>query len=159
LHRYSDVLLLTARANESSKFQRWNARGKNKAMISVDTTGDVSEEIRARANKIFAEQIARIYQRTDQLFVYLLFLQWLGAIVLAFIVSPRVWIGTASQPHIHLFASVFLGGCIIILPLYLAFRRPGQAVTRHVIAAGQVLMSVLLIHITGGRIETHFHVF
>src|SRR5207253_9082068 len=27
------------------------------------------------------------------------------------------------------------------------------------VAAGQMLMSALLIHITGGRIETHFHVF
>ena len=31
--------------------------------------------------------------------------------------------------------------------------------TRHVIAAGQALTSALLIHLTGGRIETHFHVF
>ena len=32
-------------------------------------------------------------------------------------------------------------------------------VARHVIAIGQMLMSALLIHLTGGRIETHFHVF
>jgi hypothetical protein len=32
-------------------------------------------------------------------------------------------------------------------------------VTRHVIAVAQMLWSALLIHLTGGRIETHFHVF
>ena len=31
--------------------------------------------------------------------------------------------------------------------------------TRHVVAASQMLFSALLIHLTGGRIETHFHVF
>jgi hypothetical protein len=32
-------------------------------------------------------------------------------------------------------------------------------VTRHVIAGAQMLWSALLIHLSGGRIETHFHVF
>jgi two-component system sensor histidine kinase/response regulator len=36
---------------------------------------------------------------------------------------------------------------------------PGQTVTRYVIAVSQMLWSALLIHLTGGRIETHFHVF
>jgi PAS domain S-box-containing protein len=31
--------------------------------------------------------------------------------------------------------------------------------TRHAVASGQMLMSALLIHLTGGRIEAHFHVF
>ena len=31
--------------------------------------------------------------------------------------------------------------------------------TRHVIAISQMLTSALLIHLSGGRIETHFHVF
>src|SRR5256884_2205540 len=30
---------------------------------------------------------------------------------------------------------------------------------RHAVAVGQMVMSALLIHITGGRVETHFHVF
>jgi signal transduction histidine kinase/ActR/RegA family two-component response regulator len=37
--------------------------------------------------------------------------------------------------------------------------RPGAVLTRHVVAVGQMLMSSLLIHVTGGRIETHFHIF
>jgi signal transduction histidine kinase len=37
--------------------------------------------------------------------------------------------------------------------------RPGATTTRLVIAVAQALMSALLIHLTGGRIETHFHVF
>src|SRR5205823_133889 len=44
-------------------------------------------------------------------------------------------------------------------PVFLAWRWPGRAFTRHTIAVAQMLTSALLIHLTGGRIETHFHVF
>ena len=43
--------------------------------------------------------------------------------------------------------------------MVLALTRPAETVTRHVIAVGQVLTSALLIHLSGGRIETHFHIF
>jgi len=36
---------------------------------------------------------------------------------------------------------------------------PGSSLTRHVIAVAQMLWSELLINLTGGQIETHFHVF
>jgi len=35
----------------------------------------------------------------------------------------------------------------------------GTKLTRHIIAAAQMLTSALLIHLCGGRIETHFHIF
>jgi signal transduction histidine kinase len=54
---------------------------------------------------------------------------------------------------------VLLGGAISAFPIFLALTRPGRPVTRHVIAAAQMLTSALLIHLTGGRIETHFHIF
>ena len=50
-------------------------------------------------------------------------------------------------------------GSLSALPIMLAYRLPGRPVTRYVIAAAQVGFSSLLIHVTGGRIETHFHVF
>ena len=43
--------------------------------------------------------------------------------------------------------------------MYLTIVQPGEALTRHAVAVCQMLMSSLLIHLTGGRIETHFHVF
>src|SRR5205823_6026339 len=48
---------------------------------------------------------------------------------------------------------------ITILPVFMALKQAGKPMTRHTIAVGQMLMSALLIHLTGGRIETHFHVF
>ena len=52
-----------------------------------------------------------------------------------------------------------LGGLVSLFPALLAVLRPGEPSTRYTIAVAQMLMSALLIHLTGGRIETHFHVF
>jgi PAS domain S-box-containing protein len=41
----------------------------------------------------------------------------------------------------------------------MAATRPGAVLTRHVIAVGQMLSCGLLIHLTGGRIESHFQYF
>ena len=101
----------------------------------------------------------RIARNTSGIFAVLMLLQWAGAIVTAAIVSPRTWTGTISSVHVHLWASIILGGIITVVPVALALIYPTQSLTRHVIASGQMHMSALLIHITGGRIETHFHVF
>ena len=102
------------------------------------------------------DQLAR---NTSRIFVVLMLLQWVGAILTATIISPKTWIGTTSSVHVHVWAAVFLGAIITFVPVGLALLYPTRALTRHVIAAGQMLMSALLIHITGGRVETHFHVF
>src|SRR5438067_12833543 len=64
-----------------------------------------------------------------------------------------------TSVHMHVFAAVVVGGAISAFPIALTLLRPGEAITRHVVAVAQMLWSALLIHLTGGRIETHFHVF
>src|SRR5260370_7540186 len=61
--------------------------------------------------------------------------------------------------HAHVYAAVLVGGVFWFFPMMLIWRLPGQALTRQAVAVGQVCFSSLLIHLTGGRIETHFHVF
>lgn len=100
-----------------------------------------------------------IYCRTDRLFIILMLMQWVGAVLTALIVSPRTWIGDTSYLNITLYASIFFGGLLVSLPAYLAYIHPGHWITRHIIAIGQMMTSTLLIHLSGGRIETHFHVF
>ena len=85
-------------------------------------------------------------------------LQWITAIVIAFVVSPRTWIGDEARVHVHVWAAVLLGGALSGLSYSANDAWPGR-LTRHVIAVAQMLWSALLIHLTGGRIETHFHVF
>jgi two-component system, sensor histidine kinase and response regulator len=113
----------------------------------------------ARAAAIFDAHLDRVFRRTDRVFAQLMTVQWLAGIVFSLWVSPRAWSGSTSQLHVHVWAAVFLGGGITVFPVVLALLRPGETMTRHTIAVGQMLMSALLIHLTGGRIETHFHVF
>jgi hypothetical protein len=81
--------------------------------------------------------------------------QWVASVVAAVVISPRAWAGTSSHIHIHVWTAILLGGAITLFPVSLAFFRPGKASTRFVIAGSQMLMSGLLIHLSGGRIETH----
>ena len=74
-------------------------------------------------------------------------------------VSPLTWDGADSSTHLHVWAAVFLGGAISLFPALLGWFRAGPPSTRYTIAVAQMLMGALLIHLTGGRIETHFHVF
>jgi hypothetical protein len=113
----------------------------------------------ARAATIHAEQMHVRHARVDRMFVGLLIVQYLAGIIGALVVSPYAWQGKERVLHMHVWVAILGGAGIIILPILLAIFRPGATLTRHVIAASQMLSSALLIHLTGGRIETHFHVF
>jgi PAS domain S-box-containing protein len=113
----------------------------------------------ARADELFRAHQQEIYRGTDKLFARLMVVQWLAAIIAAVVISPRTWVGQTSQVHIHVWASLIIGGLITVFPVWLTRAWPGAAITRYVIAVAQMLMSALLISVTGGRIETHFHVF
>jgi PAS domain S-box-containing protein len=112
-----------------------------------------------RAEELFRAHEQSIFRQTDSFFARLMALQWLAGIIMALLVSPRTWVGESSQTHPHVWAAIFFGGIISALPIFLALTRPGETLTRHTIAVGQALTSALLIHLSGGRIETHFHIF
>ncbi|HEY3782942.1 MAG TPA: response regulator [Fimbriimonadaceae bacterium] len=125
--------------------------------MDIATTLDV--RINKRAATLYSEHKDKIYRQTDRLMAGLLALQWLFGIVAAVWISPRTWAGVNSEVHIHVWAAVVLGGVLSAVPITMALLWPGHSSTRQVIAVAQMLWSALLIHLTGGRIETHFHVF
>ncbi len=104
-------------------------------------------------------QQQRLSRDTDRVLVWLLMLQWAAAMLITVWISPRTWDGSQSWIHPHLWTAVALGGVIVGLPLVLTRLWPGTVLSRHCVAVAQLSMSALLIHLTGGRIETHFHVF
>lgn len=128
-------------------------------LLSLAETQDCPAEIQDRAASIYDTQRQAIYRRTDKLFALLMALQWAGAFLAACVLSPRTWTGTLSTVHPHIWAAVFLGGVISSLPIFLALTQPGRQTTRQVIAVAQLLMSALLIHLSGGQATTHFHIF
>jgi two-component system sensor histidine kinase/response regulator len=115
--------------------------------------------IQARTAVLNDELLRKFWTQTDRAFAVLLILQWLAGIGVAIWLTPLTWVGRTSEVHVHVWAAIFLGGLIALPAAFLAVARPGRVSTRHVVAVAQMLASALLIHLTGGRIETHFHVF
>ena len=112
-----------------------------------------------RAGEVFTASLDEIQRRTDKLFYYLLLIQYPAAMLVAIFWSPLAWSGTTSTIHFHVWLAVLFGGLITSLPVYLIRTAPSSKLTRHVVATAQMLMGSLLIHLSGGRIETHFHIF
>jgi signal transduction histidine kinase len=121
--------------------------------------GEVAELIDKKACAIFDKLIFQNYAQCDQMFAVLLFIEWLGGVLTALLVSPNSWEGVSSNTHIHVILSIWLGMAIIVLPIALAWFNSGTAMTRQTIAVAQILMAALIIHLTGGRLETHFLIF
>src|SRR6185437_14875221 len=122
------------------------------------TTGDVVLDIKIgqRAEQLFAEKQKHVYVETDKLMSALMIVQWFVDVIISLLVSPIAW---PQSSHDQLMMAIFLGGFITAAPVLLALKRPGETLTRHVIAISQMVYSSLLIHLTGGRVEAHFHVF
>jgi signal transduction histidine kinase len=126
--------------------------------IAIDMAA-AGDGLNGEIEVLFQESKHTIHVRTDRLFAVLMILQWVCGIGAALWISPRTWIGATSQVHWHVWAAIFLGGWMASLPIFLAWKEPGRPLTRHTIAVAQMLFAALLIDLTGGRIETHFHIF
>src|SRR5712675_1800499 len=83
-----------------------------------------------RAKTLFQESLSEVHKRTDRLFARVMIAQWLAGIAIAFWLSPRTWIGASNQWHLHVWASIFIGGLLAGFPVWLAWKQPGHESTR-----------------------------
>jgi PAS domain S-box-containing protein len=121
--------------------------------------GPAADPAARRAAVLFGQHQHAICRRADRLFASLLLSEWLAGIVLALAVAPLSWAGKVTPPDSFLFSAVFLGGAIVGVPCLLALARPGRPLTRQVVGIAQMLMGLLLLHLTTGRPETHYYTF
>lgn len=117
------------------------------------------DRMEARAKTIYTDRLHRIHQRVDHFFAWLMGAQWFACIFVAIYISPLAWEGRTSTVHPHVWDALILGAIIHIVPISLAVWNAGDKRTKYAIAVGQMFSSALLIHLSGGRIETHFHIF
>ncbi len=121
--------------------------------------GSGNSSIQSRADALRHGYELELWCKTDHLFAALMLIQWFAAIVISLWLSPYLWEGLNYRLHPHVWSAALLGAAIALPPAWLAWRRSGELSTRLVVATAQMILSALLIHLTGGRIETHFHVF
>lgn len=131
--------------------------GRTKPGHTDDASGPI-DTLTQRANELFEQDRQRTFRKTDRVFVCLMLVQWATAVAFALILSPYRWNGQSNELYIHIWAAIFVGGGVTLFPIFMTYAFPRAAVTRNVIAIAQMLMSTLLINLTGGRMETHFHV-
>src|SRR6202158_1979165 len=118
---------------------------------------DPKTQLESRAAAILAGDQRHVFEQTDWLFAALMLFQWVAAIIVALWTSRRA--SSVVHSYTQVWTAICQGGVITLLPLVLVFVAPGRAVTRHVTAAAQMLMSGLLIDLTGDRTGTHVHIF
>lgn len=116
-------------------------------------------KIQSAADQLFKDRYFKECNRVNQIMIWLMLAQWIAGIAIALWYSPLTWIGQRYDIHIHVWAATFIGGSISAFSILWMRTFPNAAHTRHVVAATQMLWSALLIHLSGGRIETHFHFF
>ncbi len=117
------------------------------------------DAVQKRAKELFDDHRRSIYRRTDRLFSGLMLFQWLAAICVSLWITPQTWAGQYMRVNMHVWLAVLMGGAVTFLPVFMAAVHPGKLSTRCIIASGQMLMSGLIIHLSGGRVESHFHIF
>jgi signal transduction histidine kinase/DNA-binding response OmpR family regulator len=115
--------------------------------------------IEARAQVLYERHSTDVAMRTDRMFGMLIVAEWIVGITLAVWVSPFAWSGRVANISPHVWAAIVPGSALVIGALTTLLLRPGTSLSRHVIAITQMGFGTLFIHLTGGRMETHFHIF
>ncbi len=110
-------------------------------------------------NAMFSDHCRQGTLRVHRVMTWMMVGQFLLGLAFALFWSPQTWIGQTPAVHIHVWSALLIGMSLTTVAILWMRWFPTQAHTRHVIAVIQVLWSSLLIHLSGGRVETHFHVF
>lgn len=132
---------------------------KNRIFTFAVNTTDGSATVKALAEKYFNGEYENLVKDCDRVFAILMGFQWVFAIGAALVLTPFTVTGVDKSIHFHVWLAVFGGGILAMGPIALYLQEPGAVINRYVNVISQGLFSALLIHLMGGRLETHFHVF
>ncbi|WP_426752817.1 PAS domain S-box protein [Myxococcus sp. Y35] len=111
-----------------------------------------------RSEVLFSEQLRRGHVSVDHLFAGLLFVQWMLAVAASILLSTNTWMRRLAWPLDNVHGALLLGAVLSGIPIVLARLRPGYPLTRHVIATAQLLWASVLVHVSGGRLDSYFYV-
>jgi PAS domain S-box-containing protein len=149
---------MTKATDSGTKHGRWLAQDTvvRDAPAPARKVATLEEIARDRARRTFQDHQRGIHRHTDRLFAGLMVFQWLAGIALAMWTSPDSWRLESGEPHPRVVGTMVWGGGLFIIPFLMAVLLPGRAVTRQVIAAGQMLLPALLNRVMAGEVETRF---
>lgn len=117
------------------------------------------QRIEGKTRQSFQDNWDAMSRANDLIFLGLTLAFWAIIVLQAIIFTPKTWAGDSSSTHVHVIASILLGGLLVAPAVYLTFKHRGQLITRLVFAIAIAGLSSIFIHVMGGRIEAHFSVF
>ncbi len=120
---------------------------------------EIPPDLRHRTKEILQQDLDDGARRTSRLFALLLILQWIFVSGVTIWMTPYTWEGAASVIHPNCWEAIALGAIVVAYPIWSGIRRPIGDLTRHQIAIAQMGIGAILIHVSHGRIEAHFHIF
>lgn len=153
--RLADIGNRRTREAETQRSGTVTATTKNQSPTKAGLT-NLQEVRTSRITKEWGDELNRTF---GTFFAVLLSAQWLIGIAIALFYSPLAWSGSQSSVHSHVWAAVLLGGLFALPAAAMGRFRSTHQATPYAIAAAQMLTGALWIHLGGGRIEMHFHVF
>ncbi|GIW74655.1 MAG: hypothetical protein KatS3mg103_1177 [Phycisphaerales bacterium] len=106
-----------------------------------------------------AGAVAEVRRRANRTMLWLALGLWCVCMATAMLYSPTAWSGSSVGPNAHLVAAVLLGGLIAGPLAAMAWRLGHLQAVSFATAFGVMSLGALFIHLTGGRIESHFLVF
>lgn len=112
-----------------------------------------------RASELFQVQIDDAKTQADRLFCWLMPIQFFVLVATALWLTPYTWAGQSAGIHQHVWMATLFGALVTLVPVGLVRMNPRYPYSGYLFAASQMLVSAILIHLLGGRIEAHFHVF
>ncbi len=118
--------------------------GAMQSSLGHDDIQAAVETVRVRANKVFAWFTLGL---------------WAVCIGVALAFSPTAWSGASASTSSHLLAAILIGGLIAGPVTFMALRHGKTLGVSMGTAFGVMMMGGLFMHLTGGRIESHFMVF
>ncbi|XZE44330.1 PAS domain-containing protein [Pirellulaceae bacterium SH467] len=110
-------------------------------------------------NELFQSRYDRECRQVHRFMMWIMIGQFVLGITFAAFLSPFTWTGDERTIHVHVWAALAIGASLSGFAMLWMQAYPREPHTRHVVAIIQMLWSALLIHLSGGRIETHFHIF
>lgn len=116
-----------------------------------------SQDISHIAEDIFNSDSEKLSMATDKIFNFLFIGQWVLSIIFAYAFAPKTTPEGSGSSNVWM--GVLLGGLFASIPFILNALKPGGGFNRYVNVIAQSGFSILLTHLSAGRIETHFHVF
>ncbi len=116
---------------------------------------EIAKRISDESEKLYKQNVDSVLKSTDTLFAILFLVQGPAVALiplLSLYSSPEAPTHTVTQ-------ALTLGAAIAAPAALIAWVFRGKLLTRFLVAILQMAMSALLIYLSSGRIETHFHTF